>query len=289
MNYAILGAGFIGKNLALLLEKYISQSDKLILVDINSDNLNFLKENLSHKNITFINDDIRNVKNIFNGIVYNLCAIVGVKSWKENPYKNYEHNKSVTEYIINKCSQENSIKYIYASTSEVYGSSDNITEESDFKILNFYNNPRGLYAFEKLHGEYLSTNLNYINARFFNIIGKYQDIDKGVTPLFINKLCNNEDVYANNDIRCFCDVRDCVNALINLTNKNFTGNINICNENNNISIIEFANLLKKKLNSKSNIIKIDNGDIHSRVGKSLYLDKYYSMKYSLSDTLEWIV
>ena len=110
-----------------------------------------------------------------------------------------------------------------------------------------------------------------------------------VTPLFINKLSNNEDIYANRDIRCFCDVRDCVNALIKLTNENFIGNINICNENNNISIIKFADLLKKKLNSKSNIIKIDNGDIHSRVGKSLYLDKYYSMKYSLNDTLEWML
>ena len=307
MKITILGIGFIGFQLMKDITKRMSYGDELFLVDRDKNNLKRAIDTLEKHDIHGIihvlegdtrGEDFNEYKDgtkfswsslLQDSIVYNLSAIVGVKTWNENAYNNYLHNLCVDNNIAEMIKQYSCKKYIYASSSEVLGSSPEILkEDSDYQTSNL---PRGLYALEKIHGEALANILGvpYSVVRFFNIIGPYQDITKGVFPKFMKLLQNNEPIQASNDIRCFCDVRDASEALITLGLNKDSQIVNICNPGNTFTIHQLAQIMKDTLISSSELIPIKDGFIQKRVGDNSELNKYYKVKYNVYNTIKYFL
>ena len=107
-------------------------------------------------------------------IVVHLAASLGVRNTEENNYRCYQINVRGTENILDICLQKKIKKFIYASSSEVYGEpiTNPITE-------NFNTYPKSIYAQTKLMGEGLvksynqmDKNLKYIIFRFLILMVK---------------------------------------------------------------------------------------------------------------------
>ena len=319
MKQTILGIGFIGFQLMKDIANIMTDEDELFLVDNDKINLQRAVHALemgvynqgaihvlegdvrynSFKEIKYFHlgkvhwrNDYSFESLLTDSIVYNLSARVGVKSWNENAYLNYFHNFQVDNNVAEMIKQYKCKKYIYASSSEVLGNGENLKESDDFKISN---SPRGLYALEKLHGETLAKTLGvpYSVVRFFNIVGPYQDINKGVFPKFMKEmLFKTETVKASDDIRCFCDVRDASGALIALSQNNDSQTVNVCNPKNTFTMYELAQTLKNVLKSSVEIEHIKDGFIQKRIGDNselLKYLKYYKIKYNIFDIINYFM
>jgi UDP-glucose 4-epimerase len=154
---------------------------------------------------------------------------------------------------------------LVASTSEVYGKNTNIpfTEEADL-VLGPTTKGRWSYAASKALDEFLA--LSYwkekkqpvIVVRFFNTVGPRQTGRYGmVLPNFVKRALANEPIEVYGDgtqSRCFCDVRDTVEALLRLIplDRAVGEVINIGNTEE-VSIEDLAKIVKQRTNSSSPI------------------------------------
>ncbi len=132
MKYLITGAsGFIGFHLAKKLSS--SNKNKVYLVD------NFLRgkkdkdflEIIKKKNVVFLNLDLTKKisykkfpKKI--DLIYHMAAINGTKNFYNIPDKVLYVNTMINLHILEFLKENNSIKCIFASSSEVYASTTSL-------------------------------------------------------------------------------------------------------------------------------------------------------------------
>jgi UDP-glucose 4-epimerase len=268
MNILITGgAGFIGSHLS---EKFLNEGNKVVAIDDLStgsfDNISHLSGN---KNFQFVYATIfdkavvdRLVSNC--DMIVHLAATVGVKLVISNQVKVIENNIHGTDIIL-KTANRYRKKILIASTSEVYGKNINtpFSEKDDF-LMGATINARWSYACTKAIDEFLALayykeyNLPVIITRLFNTVGPKQTGKYGmVIPRFVYQAIKNENitVYGTGEqTRCFCHVSDVCMGLSNLlfSPKAIGEIINIGN-NFEISMLDLANLIIKKVNSKSKI------------------------------------
>ena len=154
---------------------------------------------------------------------------------------------------------------LVASTSEVYGKSTQVPfhEDADL-VLGPTTKGRWSYAASKALDEFLS--LSYwkekhqpvIVVRFFNTVGPRQTGRYGmVLPNFVKRALDSAPIEVYGDgkqSRCFCDVRDTVEALLRLIplDRAVGEVINIGNTEE-VSIENLAKLVKQRTNSCSPI------------------------------------
>lgn len=304
----IFGVGFIGFQLMKDIVKIMEADDVLYVVDNDRLNLRraieYLMDIPMYKGqIHIVYGDAKNLDGahelypskgsistfglIKDAVVFNLSARVGVKSWTENPYQNYRENYAIDDNLYEVIRHIHCKHYVYASSSEVYGNSVNDEGSLPTDNLQISSEPRGLYSLEKLHGEFLTktAGVPFTICRFFNIIGPYQDVSKGVFPKFVEKLKKGEEIKASSDIRCFCDVRDCTGAILALVNES-SGTYNICNPNNEISMSDLAEFMKYYLESSSEITNTGSGFISKRIGYD-NVKPFYNHRYTIKDTLDY--
>lgn len=220
-------AGFIGSNL-------VEQLLKLNQIVVGIDNLSFgYKSNLeNHNNFTFIEGDIRDYKfclNITKEIKYVLhhAAIASVPLSIKNPIESHEVNVSGFLNILH-ASKENKVKkFIYASSSAIYGDSaeqpkkeENIGNQLSPYAVNKYCNELYANNYYKIYG------LPTIGLRYFNIFGKKQDPNgayAAVIPKWIREIINNKqiEIYGDGETsRDFCHIDNIIqiNILSALSN-----------------------------------------------------------------------
>ena len=192
-------------------------------------------------------------------IVVHLAASLGVRNTEENNYRCYQINVRGTENILDICLQKKIKKFIYASSSEVYGEpiTNPITE-------NFNTYPKSIYAQTKLMGEGLvksynqmDKNLKYIIFRFFNTYGKNQ-VAQFVLPRFIKAAKKNSPLVINgngNQIRGYCNSNDVAKGIEKAFSKKvFNEVINLGNSKELVTLKQLAKLVIKSSNSSSRII-----------------------------------
>src|SRR6267142_731218 len=230
MRYLITGgAGFIGSHLA---ERLLDRGDRVVLLDNLStgsmDNIRHLK---SSERMEYHLDSIENRQLVAElvddaDVIVHLAAAVGVKLIVESPVRTIETNVNGTQLILEAASKKKKLVLI-ASTSEVYGKNTNVPfhEDADL-VLGPTTKGRWSYAASKALDEFLA--LSYwkekkqpvIVVRFFNTVGPRQTGRYGmVLPNFVKRALDGEpiEVYGNGQqSRCFCDVRDTVEALLRL-------------------------------------------------------------------------
>src|SRR5277367_199781 len=200
-------------------------------------------------------------------IIVHLAAAVGVKLIVESPVRTIETNVNGTQRILEAACKKRKL-VLTASTSEVYGKNTNVPfhEDADL-VLGPTSKGRWSYAASKALDEFLALSfwkekqLPVIVARFFNTVGPRQTGRYGmVLPNFVRQALAGEPITVygtGKQSRCFCDVRDCVEAMLRLlgTDKAVGEVVNI-GSTEEISIEALAQLVKQRTKSDSPIISI---------------------------------
>jgi UDP-glucose 4-epimerase len=268
MNILITGgAGFIGSHLA---EKLLKQGNKIIVLDNLStgslENVKHLRDNPdftlhigSILNYELLEELISQCK-----IVYHMAAAVGVKYIIENPLLSLRTNIVGTENVL-ELSHKYKCKVLVASTSEIYGKSDNTPfKEEDDRLLGSTHISRWGYSTAKAVDEFLALafhrekKLPVVIVRLFNTVGPRQTGQYGmVIPKFVKAALLDQPLVIHGtgkQSRCFTDVDDVSDALIKLmATPKCEGQIFNVGSTESISIEELAHKIKKAAKSKSKI------------------------------------
>lgn len=264
MNILITGAcGFIGFSLA---KELMKTKNKIIGVDninnyyskkLKKKRLSILKKK---KNFKFILADINDYKKLVKGtkkikidIIFNFAAQAGVRYATKNP-KSYIHSnvdgfKSLIKFVLYKKPK----KFIFASSSSVYGDANKYPVEEDDAL-----NPKNLYAKTKKFNEEYSkkilknTDIKVIGLRLFTIYGEWGRPDMLIIKFL--KLAKQKKFfelnYNGNLYRDFTYIKSAVKLIKNLSILNSKKNydvFNICSSKP-IKIIKIIDRLKKLTN-----------------------------------------
>ncbi|MBL4710172.1 MAG: NAD-dependent epimerase/dehydratase family protein, partial [Flavobacteriales bacterium] len=201
------GSGFIGSNLVRYLIAFGAKKVRVIDNLSNSSGEN-LKPFLGLDNFEFIEGDISNYKDCLkatNGIDYlsHQAALGSIPRSLKDPIAT--NNSNVVGFLnMITAARANKVKRIvYASSSSVYGDSQNLP-----KIEAEIGSPLSPYAVSKYTNELYAkvAQLNYgqeiIGLRYFNIFGPNQSPDgayAAVIPLFVESLLKNQSPFINGD------------------------------------------------------------------------------------------
>jgi UDP-glucose 4-epimerase len=159
-------------------------------------------------------------------VVFHFAAAVGVKLIVEQPVHTIETNVHGTEVVLKHANKKKKLVVI-ASTSEVYGKSDDVPfrEDSDL-VLGPTPKHRWAYACSKAIDEFLALaywkerKLPVIIVRFFNTVGPRQTGQYGmVIPNLVRQALAGEPLTVFGDgtqQRAFTHVADVVAALLKL-------------------------------------------------------------------------
>jgi UDP-glucose 4-epimerase len=268
MRYLITGgAGFIGSHLSDFL---IKRGDFVTIFDnFSTGNLKNIEHQMGSKQFTVIDGSILNLKALNAAVasvdhVLHLAAAVGVFTIVNNPLESLTTNLKGTENVL-ELSNLHGKEVLIASTSEIYGKNDasSLSEDSD-RIIGSPLKSRWSYSEAKAVDEsmaffyFAEKELKTRIVRFFNTIGPRQIGNYGmVVPRFIEAALKGEflDVYGSGEqLRCFCNIQDAIEALISVIDSNNTiGDVYNIGNDSEISIKNLAALVVNKLESKSQI------------------------------------
>lgn len=261
------GAGFIGSH---VVDFFLQKGRRVVAIDnLSTGRLDNLDTAHRFSNFSFIEADVSNVD--WFGLlgrhdtVVHLAASVGVKKVCESALATANNNHIPVEMILNALREKSGGRFLYASTSEVYGDSPlEGSSETDSLQAHTHLGGRSAYTVSKLYGELIA--LAYAEEygipvtvmRFFNTIGTRQRSDYGmVAPIFVQQALAGEPITVYGDgtqTRSFCDVGDLAEAVFNLSESphSLEKIYNIGNPNE-ISILELAQFIKSETNSSSPI------------------------------------
>ena len=223
------GAGFIGSHLA---EALLAAGDEVLILDnLSTGSI----ENIAHlkggQGFEYFIDSVENEPLLAelidrSDVVFHLAAAVGVKLIIEQPVHTIETNVHGTEVVLKHANKKKKLVVI-ASTSEVYGKSEDVPfrEDSDL-VLGPTPKHRWAYACSKAIDEFLALaywkerKLPVIIVRFFNTVGPRQTGQYGmVIPNFVRQALAGEPITVFGDgmqSRSFTHVHDVVEALLKL-------------------------------------------------------------------------
>jgi UDP-glucose 4-epimerase len=223
------GAGFIGSHLS---EALLDGGHQVLILDNLStgsiDNITHLKgrEGFDYAIDTVENEPLLAELIDRSDVVFHFAAAVGVKLIVEQPVYTIETNVHGTEVVLKHANKKKKL-VVLASTSEVYGKSDDVPfrEDSDL-VLGPTTKHRWAYACSKAIDEFLALaywkerKLPVIIVRFFNTVGPRQTGQYGmVIPNFVRQALAAEPITVfgdGNQSRAFTHVTDVVGALIKL-------------------------------------------------------------------------
>lgn len=269
MPHALItgGAGFIGSHLS----DYLLKHDYQVTVIDNLSTGQF--ENIKHlennPDFRFVIEDIRNIHTTDRfvsecDIVFHMAAVVGVHKIIEEPINTIETNIGGTEVLL-KAARRYRKKIMIASTSEVYGKGVSFPfKEDDDSLLGPTSKSRWSYATSKAIDEFLALAYHYevdlpvVLFRLFNTIGPRQTGQYGmVVPRFVQWALKNEPILVYGDgaqSRSFGNVTDIVDAIYRLSlNDEAVGELFNIGNNQEITILELAQLIKERVGSSSEI------------------------------------
>jgi nucleoside-diphosphate-sugar epimerase len=304
------GAGFIGTHLC---QSLLNDGYKVICVD------NFLtssKENikplLKNPNFVFINQDVtlpletnENVDFVFHLASPASPNKKSPRSYMNLPIETLLVNSIGTKNLLD-FSKEKNARFLYTSTSEVYGDpAVSPQPESYFGNVN-PNGVRSVYDEGKRFGEamvmayFRKYDLDIRIIRIFNTYGPLMQVSDGrVVSDFINQALKGQPITvfgSGTQTRSFCFVDDMVKGLkMAMFSKDSKGEVINLGGSNELSVIDIANSIKKMTNSSSEIIfedlplddpKLRKPDI-SKAKKLLNWEPRISLEDGLLKTIEY--
>ncbi|WP_026514479.1 SDR family oxidoreductase [Butyrivibrio sp. LB2008] len=200
------GAGFIGSNIC---EALLDMGYKVRCLDnLSTGHIENIQPLMENKNFTFIEDDIRDLDACMKateGVTYvlNEAAWGSVPRSIEMPLLYEEINIRGTLNMMEASRQNGVKKFVYASSSSVYGDSTVLPkkEGQEGNVLSPYALTKKVdeeygKLYKKLYG------LDTYGLRYFNVFGRRQDPNgayAAVIPKFLKQLMNGETPTINGD------------------------------------------------------------------------------------------
>jgi len=223
------GSGFIGSHLA---DALLARGDEVVALDDFStgsyDNVRHLDADPRFRVVV---SSVRNedaVEGLVDecDVVFHLAAAVGVKLIVESPVRTIETNVHGTEIVLAAAARQRK-RVLIASTSEVYGLSDQVPFREDGNlVMGATTKGRWSYACSKAIDEFLALayfrekKLPAIIVRLFNTVGPRQTGRYGmVVPTLVGQALAGEPLTVfgdGNQTRSFGYVGDVVEALLRL-------------------------------------------------------------------------
>jgi len=315
-------AGFIGFHLAIKLldnglivigvdnlNDYYDQSlkeDRLLILKNYKSFIFYKKDlvNIDSINLVFKNHEIENV--------VHLAAQAGVRYSITNPKAYIDSNIYGFLNILEQCRYFSIDKFIYASSSSVYG----MNKKTPFSTLDNVDHPVSLYGATKRSNELIAHSYSHlykiksIGLRFFTVYGPWGRPDMALF-LFTKSILNNKKINVFNngkmkrDFTYIGDVIDGIHAILNsnfkfkkpdkLNSSSSSAPFRLFNIGNNspINLMDFIYEIEKKLNMKAkiNFMPMQPGDVvesHADV-KSFVENFNYSPKTSVSQGIEQFI
>ena len=305
------GAGFLG---TYSIEKYLEEGYDITVID-NFSTAVVKNNDPILDNVTLIEDDILNVKWTELGkydLVLHLASPVG-------PAGILKHSGKMAKYILDDIywaiegAKHNNCPLIFISTSEVYGYREKavlLKEEGDKLLVGDFK-VRNEYSIAKLLAEIVLSNtakvsdLQYQIIRPFNISGARQLPDAGfVLPTFVTQSLDESDITVFNggkQIRAFTHVTDIVNGIYLTSQSDFNEIWNVGEPANQCTILEMAEIVKEKTQTKSDITFVDPKTIHGplyeeawdkipdpgKIDKRLGWVAKYDVDYIINDVINY--
>ena len=250
------GCGFIGSH---LVEKLVSFGANVTIIDDLStgslDNIIAIQDKVTllKKSITEKKACEQAVKD--NDVIFHLAAFISVPGSISDPFPCHAINIDGTFYLLDAAQRFGCKRFVFSSSSAVYGPRENICLETDT-----YLNPASPYGATKLIGELYCKqfdqvfNVPCVMLRYFNVYGPRQNPSStyaAVVAKFNYQLMNNQPLTIFGDgsqTRDFISVHEVVtaNLLVGMAPESMVRNeiFNI-GSGKSISIVSLAQKMKE--------------------------------------------
>jgi nucleoside-diphosphate-sugar epimerase len=266
--------GFIGSHLA---ERLLREGYEVIGIDSFLDNYpKPIKENnirglLESSKFKFIEVSIvnMNLSEIVDQVevVYHQAAIPGVRSsWGKNFDQYTVNNINATQTLLEACKDKRIKKFIYASSSSVYGDAMELpVKESSRK------SPISPYGVTKLAGENMASlyfncyGVPTVSLRYFTVYGPRQRPDMAFHR-FISAILDEREIeiYGSGEqTRDFTYIDDAVEANVRAFLEAKEGGIYNIGGGSRVRLIESLNIIEEISGKKANLrfIEAQSGDV----------------------------
>ncbi|MDG5471364.1 SDR family oxidoreductase [Jeotgalibacillus sp. ET6] len=300
-------AGFIGSNLveAIINMGYIVRG----LDNLSTGFYRNIEEFISHPNFEFIEGDIRDLdtcKKVTEGVdfVSHQAAWGSVPRSIEMPLYYEEVNIKGTLNMMEASRINNVKKFVYASSSSVYGDEPNLPKKEgrEGNVLSPYSLTKKVNEeYGRLYKELY--NLDTYGMRYFNVFGRRQNPEgayAAVIPKFIKQLMNDEPSTINGDgkqSRDFTYIENVIEANLkafNAPNESAGHSYNIAFGGREYLIdiySQLENALEKSMQpiygpDRNGDIKHSNADI-SKAREFLEYDPEWNFDKGIQAAIEW--
>ena len=313
MNYLITGcAGFIGFHIIESILKKNKGSKVIGLDNINNyysieykkKRIKKLKRNKRFKfykiNLTEKKKILKIFKKFRIHTVIHLAAQAGVRYSVINPSSYYESNIVGFTNIIDLSKNFHVKKFIFASSSSVYGDKKKFPLNEKEKIY-----PKNIYSASKKLNEDMArdvsniSKMKIIGLRFFTIYGIWGRPDMLILS-FLKAIKEQKIYYLNNygnHVRDFTHIEDVLTIMNKLIRKKITKNFQIFNicSNNPIKINVLISKIQEYTQKKAIIKKIKHNKVevlkthgdNSKIKKYLKIKKFKNIIDELKKIIDW--
>jgi len=196
--------------------------------------------------------------------VYHLASPASPTGYQRHPIETLRVNSEGSRRLL-ELSAEHGARFLYASTSEVYGDPQEHPQREDYRGNVSCTGPRSMYDEAKRYGEAIAS--SYLRTRgvdarivrIFNTYGPHSDPDDGrLIPNFITQALRGEriTIYAGGEqTRSLCYVSDLVEGLVRMMESDAVSGqvVNLGNPEEH-TILEYAELIRELAGSASEFV-----------------------------------
>ncbi|OGN64789.1 MAG: UDP-glucose 4-epimerase [Chlamydiae bacterium RIFCSPLOWO2_01_FULL_28_7] len=299
--FVLGGAGYVG---SMLVPKLLTEGYKVKVFDLFLFGEDVFKEHIHNPNLEFIKGDLRNLKFLEKAltgcdIVIHLACISNDPSFELNPQLGKSINLDSFEPFVRLCVKHKIKRFIYASSSSVYGVKDekNVSEDVLLEPLTDYS---------KFKAECEKILLKYKNDRFVCTIlrpatvcgySPRQRLDVIVNILTSHAVFNGKiKILGGAQLRPNIHISDMVEAYMTvLKAENHLVNGEIFNAGyNNYTVEEISKIVQKTVSKKRNVLieytpTNDNRSYHissEKIKKVLNFKPKFTINDAVEDLLD---
>lgn len=261
------GAGFIGSH---LIDRLLKENNIVTNID-NFDSFyseavkrSNVKEHFKYDSYTLKEVDIRNMKALEKAVpdetdvIVHLAAKVSVRPSVENPEEYHEVNVAGTQNLLELARKKGIKKFIFASSSSVYGKNPNVPWKENEAVLR----PISPYASTKVSGELLGHvyshlyDICFLGLRFFTVYGPRQRPDLAIHK-FLSLIAEGKKITLYGDgttRRDYTYVKDIIDGIIAAIgyDESIYEIINLGN-NQTVELLELVEYIEKASGIKAKI------------------------------------
>tara|TARA_R110000851_G_scaffold329069_1_gene500608 strand:+ start:1201 stop:2103 length:903 start_codon:yes stop_codon:yes gene_type:complete len=245
------GAGFIGSN---LVDKLIDMGVQVTIIDdFSTGKVENVNPAAYCWKVDIATVPIKDLAVFMAGVdtVFHLAAKARVQPSIEQPIPFHDVNVTGTHNLLNAAKIAKVKKFVFSSSSSVYGNASVPTSESH-KL-----NPMSPYALHKLIGEQYCKlfselyDIDTVCLRYFNVYGNRMSLDGAyrlAIPIFATQIKEGKPCTINNDgeqKRDYTFIGDVINANITVatSTREFKGEVYNVGNGNNVSVNELVDMM----------------------------------------------